>query len=233
MAIGPSRAIVVSPSSQNSTSSCSAPSTSFHYGRWIPGCIQFLGTWSDCRGFRFGEIFRYGLAALSTCSWSHLRAMQSHQRSHDVVENVTATCPHHHLVVTTFGEKRIFQLLKFVFPPCYVGHERGFRFDVPLSLEEGHLDLRRFVLVSRDLPASVQFFRDQINAVVLYRRIVHDDLCCTGSSAKMRSPAIVEGRASFFGRHTPELVLRSSEVDPVQTVVSLLCPRQIFPIASP
>ena len=49
----------------------------------------------------------------------------------------------------------------------------------------------------------------------------------------MMSPAKVEGRASIVGRCTPELVLRNPEVDPVQTVVPLLCPRQPCPIASP
>ena len=34
-----------------------------------------LGTWNDCRctHFRVSKICRYGLAVLSTCSWSHLR----------------------------------------------------------------------------------------------------------------------------------------------------------------
>ena len=73
--------------------------------------------------------------------------------------------------------QRIFQLLKIKFPPRHVGHEGCFRFYVPMCLEEGLLDLRRSVLVLRDLPASVQFFHYQIKAVLLGQRIVHDDLC--------------------------------------------------------
>ena len=57
--------------------------------------------------FRVGELYRYGLAALSTCSKSHLRAIQPHQSTHDVVVVVTATRPHHHLVVAAFGEFRV------------------------------------------------------------------------------------------------------------------------------
>ena len=34
----------------------------------------------------------------------------------------------------------------------------------------------------RDLPTSVQFFHDQINAVILHQRVVHDDLCCRSGS---------------------------------------------------
>ena len=45
--------------------------------------------------------------------------------------------------------------------------------------------------------------------------------------------AQVEGRASIDDRCTLELALRSSEVVPGQTVVPLLCPRRLFPIASP
>ena len=40
MATAPSRAIVVCPSSQKSTSSCDASRTSFQCGQSIPGCIQ-------------------------------------------------------------------------------------------------------------------------------------------------------------------------------------------------
>ena len=61
----------------------------------------------------------------------------------------------------------------------------------------------------------------------------HKAIHPTGSSATMRSPAKVGGRASIGGRCSLELALRSSEVDPVQTVVPLLCPRQLFPIAQP
>ena len=156
---------------------------------------------SDCLGFWFGETRRYGLDVVSTCSRSHLRAIQPHQCSHDAVVVATAACPHHHLLVATFSEFRvsqcrvtldhcwqwrpqcIFQLLKTEFPPRHVRYERGLCFDVPLSLEEGVLDLRRFVLVLRDLPTSVQFFHDQINAVILYQSIVHDDLCCSPALA--------------------------------------------------
>ena len=70
----------------------------------------------------------------------------------------------------------------------------------------------------RDLPTSVQFFHDQINAVILHQRVVHDDLCCrsgsrlravskailrASSSATMRSPATVEDRVSIVGLCTP------------------------------
>ena len=117
-----------------------------------------------------------------------------------------------------------------------------------LCLVKGLLDLRRFVLVLRDLPTSVQFFHDQINAVILHQRVVHDDLCCSpalafelsqkpsppaGSSATMRLPARVEDRVSIVGMCTPVLALRNLEVGPVQTVVPLLCPHQFFPIVLP
>ena len=52
-----------------------------------------------------------------------------------------------------------------------------------LCLEEPLFDLRRFVLVLRDLPTSVQFFHDQINAVILHQRIIHDDLCSNSALA--------------------------------------------------
>ena len=45
----------------------------------------------------------------------------------------------------------------------------------------------------------------------------------------MRSPAKVGGRASIVDLCMPELVLRNSEEDPVQTVVPLRYPRQLFP----
>ena len=49
----------------------------------------------------------------------------------------------------------------------------------------------------------------------------------------MRSPAKVEGRVSIVGVCTPVLALRNLEVDPVETVVPLLCPHQLFPIVLP
>ena len=63
----------VSTSSQKSASSCSASRISFP----ILDCVQNSGTWNDCRciHFRVCEICRYGLAALTTCSRSHLRAI--------------------------------------------------------------------------------------------------------------------------------------------------------------
>ena len=43
------------------------------------------------------------------CHFTHLfqvasQGIQPHQRSHDVVVIVTATCPHHHLIVAAFGK---------------------------------------------------------------------------------------------------------------------------------
>ena len=73
--------------------------------------------------------------------------------------------------------------MKIELPPCHVGHEGRLHFDVPLCLEKSLFDLRRFVLVLRDLPTSVQFFHDQINAVILHQRVVHDDLCCSPALA--------------------------------------------------
>ena len=52
-----------------------------------------------------------------------------------------------------------------------------------MCLVKGLFDLRSFVLVLRDLPTSVQFFHDQINAVILHKRIVHDDLSCSPTLA--------------------------------------------------
>ena len=109
MAIAPSGAIVVSPSSQKSTSSCSenlVPVWSVH--AWL---CSILGTWNDCWcvHLRVSKICRCGLAALSTCSRSHLMTIQPHQCSHDVVVVVTATSPHHHLVVAASSKFRVSQ----------------------------------------------------------------------------------------------------------------------------
>ena len=65
----------------------------------------------------------------------------------------------------------------------------------------------------------------------VFRENVTKAIHFTGSSATM--PAKVGGRASIGGRCSLELALRSSEVDPVQTVVPLLCLRQLFLIAQP
>ena len=73
------------------------------------GLYQNLGTRSGCPCIRFwvGEVFRYGLAVLPTCSKSHFRAVQPHHRTHDVDVIATATCPLHHLVAATFSEFRV------------------------------------------------------------------------------------------------------------------------------
>ena len=157
-ASAPSRAIVVSPPSQKSISSCSASSTSFQCCRSMPGCVE--------------------------------TSVSSHQRPLDVVVIVAATCPHYHLIVAAIGKFRVsqrrmtldhcwqwrpqftFQLLKIEFPPCHVGHESGFHVDVFLDFEKCLLDLRRFVLVLGDLPASVQLSRDQVYTVILYQCVV-------------------------------------------------------------
>ena len=60
----------------------------------VPG--PKFGTWDDsrCVNFRVSEICRYSLAILSACSRSNLGTIQPHQRPHDVVVVITATCPH-------------------------------------------------------------------------------------------------------------------------------------------
>ena len=68
---------------------------------------------------------------MPTCSTSHLMAVQQHQRSHDAVVMVTATCPHHHLVewiTAGSGVPAHFPAVFFEFPPRHVGHENSFRF---------------------------------------------------------------------------------------------------------
>ena len=116
-----------------------------------------------------------------------------------------------------------------------------FHFDVPLCLEEGPFrSSTLFVLVLRDLPTSVQFFHDQINAVILYASsmttsaaIRLSPLSCLKSHLPCRflgkDPARVEDRVSIVGMCTTVWALRNMEVDPVQTAVPLQCPHQFFP----
>ena len=75
---------------------------------WL--CPRF-GTWNVCRCIHFwvSEVCRYGLTALTTSSRSHLRAIQPHQCSHDVVLIITATSPRHHLVVAALSQFRVSQ----------------------------------------------------------------------------------------------------------------------------
>ena len=77
----------------------------------------------------------------------------------------------------------ILQMLEIELSPCHVRHVCRFSLDVPLCLEEGLFNLGRSVLVLRVLPTSVLFLHSQVNAVILYHRVIHDDFCCSPALA--------------------------------------------------
>ena len=108
-----------------------------------------------------------------------------------------------------------------------------FPFRRPSGSRRGPSRSSTLCLVLRDRPASVQFFHDQINAVILYQRTVRDEFCRSpafrplsclkshppaGSSATIRS-ACQSLRSRFHCRC----------MDPVQIVVALPYRRQLFP----
>ena len=188
MAIAPSRANFVSPSSQKSTSSCSASRISFQCGRSILDCVHNSEPGTIVGASTSGSV-KYVGTVLPLCPLvpaqgdptapvpaRRRRSRNCHLSS---VSQSSVTLDH----CWQWRPQCIFQLLEVKLPPCHVGHEGRLHFDVPLCLVKGLFDLRRLVLVLSDLPTSIQFFHDQINAVILHQRVVLDDPCCSPTLA--------------------------------------------------